>query len=445
MSKKSISINDIHDMQESFNSRDANKIAMNAVCHGSALKVAMNRHIHSEFPMSFSTEIKSGDITNQKMSGRCWMFAGLNALRLKAIDKMKLKTFELSQSYIMFYDKLERSNYFLENILETLNEDITSRIVMHLLAKPIEDGGQWDMFVNLVEKYGVVPKDVYPESTSSSNTNVMNSHLNEKLREFALILRSEHQKNNSIEELRSLKSDMLQDIYKILTIHNGVPPESFHWGYKDKNDKFHQHNEKITPKGFFKKYIDVNLDDYVSLISCPTDDKPFNKNYTVSFLGNLVEGRKVSYLNVDIDTMKQAALKTLKNNNPVWFGCDVGKQLASDEGILDVNGFSFDLLYDTKFKMNKAQRVDYGHSLMTHAMLFTGVHEQNGKTTRWKVENSWGEEKGKKGFLVMSDAWFDEYVFQVVVLKDNLDKKLLKEFENDPIVLKPWDPMGSLA
>jgi len=345
----------------------------------------------------------------------------------------------------MFYDKLERANYFLENILKTLDEAQNSRLIMWLMSQPIEDGGQWDMFVNLVAKYGVVPKEAYPESISSSATNVMNAHLNEKLRQYAWELREKHTQGHSVKQLRALKAEMLSTIYRILTIHNGVPPKKFHWSYKDKDKAFHQHDGEITPKAFFKQYVDVNLDNYVSLLSCPTKDKPFNTHYTVAYLGNLTEGRETSYLNVKMDVMKKAALKSLKAGEAVWFGCDVGKQLAMGEGIIDTDSFAFEDFYSTCFSMDKAARVDYGHSQMTHAMLLTGVHEQGKKIARWKVENSWGKERGKEGFLVMGDAWFDEYVFQVVVPKKMVDKSLLKNLKKEPVALDPWDPMGSLA
>jgi bleomycin hydrolase len=441
----SLHLSQIQDFEEEFASSTLNKVAMHAMCHGDAQKVGLNRQTANNLPMTFSTEIAAGDITDQKMSGRCWMFAGLNLLRIKAMKKMNLKSFELSQSYIMFYDKLERSNYFLENILKTLDEEKNSRLIMWLLNNPLEDGGQWDMFVNLVEKYGAVPKELYPESVSSSSTRVMNSHLNEKLREFACQLRVKYEAGQSIEQLRALKSDMLSTIYRILTIHNGVPPKKFNWSYKDKDDKFCGSSKEVSPQEFFKKYVDIDLNDYVSLLSCPTKDKPFSKHYTVSHLGNLVEGRKISYINVGMDVMKKAALASLKDGEPVWFGCDVGKQLATDSGIIDIDSFAFEDFYSTSFAMDKAARVDYGHSQMTHAMLFTGVHEQNKKTMRWKVENSWGDKKGKKGFLVMGDAWFDEYVFQIAVHKKLVDKELLKELDKSPTILAPWDPMGSLA
>ena len=345
----------------------------------------------------------------------------------------------------MFFDKLERANYFLENIIKNIKEDKDSRLMMWLLDCLMEDGGQWSMFVNLVKKYGIVPKEIYPESISSSATNLMNLHINEKLKEYACLMREKYFQNKSIEELRGLKENMLNTIYRILAIHNGIPPKEFHWNYIDKDSKFHSHQTKINPKEFLREYVGVDTSEYVSLINCPTDDKPLNKHYTVEFLGNVAEGDEVSYLNIDIDTIKQSVIKTLKQDEPVWFGCDVGKNLSIDQGILDQEAFNFAELYNTTFNMTKSAMVDYGHTKMTHAMLFTGVHEENNKPARWKVENSWGEKRGKKGFLVMGDKWFDQYVFQVVVPKRVLDDRILQILKEKAIKLKPWDAMGSLA
>ena len=445
----------------SFDQKLSHRMAMNAVTNSNAVKVALNREVVSQLPNRFSIEIESGDITHQKMSGRCWMFAALNTLRVRGMQSMKVKTLELSQSYIMFYDKLERSNYFLETILDNLDEDINSRLMMFLLSNPMGDGGQWDMFVNLVEKYGVVPQEVYPESISSSATQIMNVHINEKLREFACTLREEYKNSISLDDLRGSKQEMMETIYRILTIHNGVPPTEFCWSYRDKDDKFHQEEKAITPRAFLDKYIDINFDDYISLINCPTKDKPFNQHYTVSHLGNVVGGHAVSYVNVDIDVLKSATLETLRGGEAVWFGCDVGKYLSKDKGVLDLDAFQFDLLYHTDFNMDKAARVNYGHSRMGHAMLLTGAHEEASyntndkasdkrnaggrKVTRWKVENSWGKDSGQDGFLVMGDTWFDEYLFQVVLPKDMVSAEVLAVLEQDPVVLPPWDPMGALA
>ncbi len=430
--------------RESFNQNAQNRLARNAVVNIGARKAGLNRDSVTDNVMTFSHEIETGEITDQKKSGRCWAFAGLNLLRLECMDHMNVESFEPSQSYIMFWDKLEKANYFLENVLNTLDEPTDSRLFMWLMDHPLEDGGQWDMFVNLVNKYGIVPKEVYPESSSSSSTRVMNAHVKSKLREYAAELRERNESGTPAAALRDRKREMMKTIYRILSIHNDEPPTSFEWSWRDKDDEFHDCG-RITPTEFVEEFVDVDLSDYVSLIHCPTEDKSFRELYTVSYLGSVVEGRPVRYLNVEMDRLKTTARELIENDHAVWFGCDVGKQLARKTGILDTDTYEFDLLYDTEFRMDKARRVTYGDSRMTHAMLFTGLHLNDGEPDRWKVENSWGDTSGKDGYLVMDDDWFDEYLYQVVVPKQKLTSDEQQLLEQDPVELPPWDPMGALA
>ena len=272
----------------------------------------------------------------------------------------------------------------------------------------------------------------------------MNHILTLKLRESASKLRNDYQNGKSIELLRELKKKMVTEFYRLLTIFLGIPPKEFTFEYTDKDKKFHR-DLNITPKEFYTKYVGINLKDFVSIINAPTKDKPFNKTFTVQFLGNVEGGNQVKYLNVDINTFKKLALDQLKDKSPVWFGCDVGKKMQREKGILDENIYSYEDVLQSKFDLNKAGRLDYGESLMTHAMVFTGVNLIDGVPNRWKVENSWGEKNGKKGYFVMSDKWFEEYTYQIVINKKYLSEQLKKAWELDPIILKPWDPMGSLA
>ena len=305
-----------------FLEKESNIVAMNATTSNGIEKSALNCFELREINHQFSISIPTGDITNQKQSGRCWMFAGLNFLRLEVMKNLNMKTIELSQSYPLFYDKLEKSNYFLENIIETKDEDLDSRYVQFLLKDPLQDGGQWDMFKSLVKKYGVVPKDVMPEVVSSSATKEMDRYLTLKLREFARDIRND--KNLSLADLREKKKDMLDEVYRILSICLGTPPQSFDFEYRDKDDRFFKIND-ITPVEFFEKYVKINLDDYVSVINAPTDDKPFGRCFTVKFLGNVVDGSPVNYLNLPIGDLKMLAIKQMKDNVPVWFGSDVGQ------------------------------------------------------------------------------------------------------------------------
>ncbi|MDI6733507.1 MAG: C1 family peptidase [Planctomycetota bacterium] len=435
----------VRDYQKELQSDAFSRIARNALTRTGINEIAMNRDVVAGMDFTFSHLTKTGEITNQESSGRCWLFAGLNTMRVKAMKKMNLANFELSQSYCFFWDKLEKANYFLENIIETRNEDVHSRLIMWLLLSPLSDGGQWDMFANLISRYGVVPKSVMPETFNSRNSGQMNYLLVLKLRENAMLLRQMHQKGASVKELRSRKQSMLSEIYRMLVTYMDEPPKQFDWQYRDKKDKFHREPKPMTPVEFYNKYVNMKLDERISLINCPTRDKPYHKMYTLQYLGNMVGGKIIRYLNVDIDTLKNTAVRMIRKGEPVWFGCDVGKMLYREGGIMHSRLFEYDKLLGTTFGMDKAQRVDCRESKMTHAMVFTGVNLVKNKPTKWKVENSWGEKGGEKGFYVMSDDWFDEYLYQVVVPKRYLSPRLRRILLEKPIVLKPWDPMGSLA
>ena len=444
-SESTITAADIQGFDAGFDAERANRIAMNAVTKNGVYKSASGSDAVQKDTHEFSISLEQGDITNQKQSGRCWMFAALNVMRSHMIRTRGLKNFELSQSYLFFYDKLEKSNYFLENILETLDKPVTDRVVSFLLHDLVSDGGQWDMLYSLVEKYGVVPKTAYPETVSSSASREMNTCLQEKLRGDACILRQKHAQNADMDALRAEKKRMMEDIYRILCICLGKPPRTFDFEYRDKDDHFFRECG-LTPKSFYDKYIGLNLSDYVSIIHAPTQDKPFHRSYTVRFLGNVKEGRPVRYVNLPIETLKRAAIAQMRDGEPVWFGCDVGKRSDRDTGILDTALYDFESLFDSAFPMTKAQRLDYGESMMTHAMTFQGVNlDEEGKPSRWRVENSWGKDPGHDGYYVMSDAWFDEFVYQVVVDKKYLTADELAAYGSTPIELEPWDPMGSLA
>jgi len=383
-------------------------------------------------------------VTNQKASGRCWGFAALNLMRIELARKYNLGDFEFSQSYFMFFDKLEKANYFLENILLTLDESSDSRLISWLVSSPIQDGGQWDMFVNLMEKYGIVPQSVMPESFHTSSSRSMNQLITRQLRKFASILRRENAKGTSLDKLRKMKLNMMEVIYNMLCMFIGKPPEIFDWQVRDKKNKFLRFNN-ITPLNFYKNNVGINLEDKVCLIHCPMDAKKFNELYTIKYLGNVLEGQIIKYLNIDIDDMKKYAIKSLKNNEPVWFGCDVGKMFHRDVGVMDTKLYNYELTFGTDSDMDKPTRLEYGDSQMTHAMLFTGVDIRDKKPVKWRVENSWGAKGGCKGYYLMTDQWFDEYNYEVVIDKKYLPLKIKKLFDKKPVSLNPWDPMGALA
>lgn len=443
--KQAISKDMIDRFKTDFDNNTQQKTLMNAIKKNGIDAVAMNQDAAASLRHTFSHEIATGKITDQKQSGRCWLFAGLNTLREHVKNVCHLDSFELSENYLTFWDKFEKANYFLESILETLDEDSDSRLVAWLFADPVQDGGQWDMFVNLVDKYGVIPDYVMPETYHSSRSGKMNQLLTTKLRQEAGRLRKQYQDESQTEnDLRGQKENILQDIYQMLAHFLGVPPVQFDFEYRDQDNQFHR-DADLTPQSFYQNYINVDLHEYVSIINAPTADKPFDRTYTVNYLGNVQDGDDVFYLNVAMDDFKEATLTQIKNGEPTWFGCDVGKMLARDDGILDSALYDYESALNVPLEMSKDEQLGYGNSLMTHAMVLTGVNVVEGKPNRWKVENSWGEKPGKDGYFVMSDSWFDAYMYQVVVKKAYLPEHLQTALNQEPIALAPWDPMGSLA
>lgn len=393
----------------------------------------------------FSLDLTKDKVTNQKASGRCWMFAALNTFRHKMISSFQLEDFELSQAHTFFWDKYEKSNWFLEQVIATADQELTSRKVAFLLQTPQQDGGQWDMVVSLFEKYGVVPKSVYPESISSSNSRELNTYLNKLLRQDAQILRDLIHSGADSEAVASKKQALLQEIFNFLAMSLGLPPREFDFSYRDKDNQFHSESG-LTPQSFYKKYVDLQLDDYVSIINAPTTDKPYGNSYTVDMLGNVVGSRPVRYLNVPMDRLKELAIAQMKAGETVWFGSDVGQVSNRKAGILATDVYDFEAGMDIHLTQDKAGRLDYAESLMTHAMVLTGVDlDEAGQSRKWKVENSWGDKVGTDGYFVASDAWMDEYTYQIVVRKEFLTADELAAYEAEPIVLAPWDPMGALA
>lgn len=444
----SVTADDLAAAREEFFSERANVVAKNAVSSVGIRAAARVPEGVARNALTFDVEVTQGERCNQERSGRCWMFASLNTMRYRIIKKYNLKTFELSQAYPLFWDKLEKSNWFFENVLDTLDEPLDGRLVSYLLADPIGDGGQWDMFKSLVKKYGVVPKEAMPETACSRNTREMDSYLTRYLRGAAKRLRESHAAGVAADDLAAMKKEMMGDVYHLLVTCLGEPPASFGVRLRDKDGKLAL-SGIFTPAAFFDEAVGMDVDDYVSLISAPTADKPFGHTYTVSRLGNVVEDGGVRYLNLPIRRLKECAVAQLREDLPVWFGCDVGQSYLREEGIMDTAALDVDGLFGFPVEgcMDRAERLDYGESLMTHAMVLEGVNlDEAGRPTLWKVENSWGADHGRDGFDTLSDAWFDEYVYQVVVDKKHLTDEERAAYETEePRVLAPWDPMGSLA
>lgn len=417
----------------------------NAISHNGLLTSLEKRTAAVENAPVFSLDLTKDKVSDQKASGRCWMFAALNTFRHKMIAGFQLEDFELSQAHTFFWDKYEKSNWFLEQVLATSDQELTSRKVKFLLDTPQQDGGQWDMVVALFEKYGVVPKSVYPESISSSNSRELNQILNKLLRQDAQILRELALNGADEAMLQAKKEALLQEIFNFLAMSLGLPPRKFDFAYRDKDGNYHREAD-LTPRAFYQKYVDLKLDDYVSIINAPTADKPYGKSYTVEMLGNVVGSKPVRYLNVEMKRLKELAIAQMQAGETVWFGSDVGQSSNRKAGIMEAGMHDLTSSMDIQLTQDKAGRLDYSESLMTHAMVLAGVDlDEKGQAKKWKVENSWGEKVGDKGYFVASDAWMDEYTYQIVVRKEFLTPEELAAYNAEPIVLAPWDPMGALA
>ncbi|KRM59902.1 hypothetical protein C5L31_000092 [Secundilactobacillus malefermentans] len=388
---------------------------------------------------TFSVELETGRVTNQRHSGRCWEFATLNTLRHAMGAKYKVKDFELSQNYLFFWDKVERANIFYDNILNTAELPADDRAVAAFLARPGEDGGQWDMAASLVQKYGVVPDYVMPETANTNDSSSFGEALDLKLRKDAMVLRQLVHDGKDETEIAAQRQEFLSEVYRMAAYSFGEPPVSFDLEYRDDEKKYHR-DENLTPQAFYDKYFDINFDDYVVLSNAP--DRDFNKLYRLPSQENIVGGRPIRLLNVTLDKMKKATIDQLQDGETVWFGNDVLEQMNRSEGLLDSQLYRESELFDVDLSMTKAQRLEYGQANVSHAMTFTGVNLVNGVPNRWKVENSWGEKNGDKGYFVMADSWMNDYVYEVVVNKKYLDAETLAVLDQEPTILPSWDSLA---
>jgi bleomycin hydrolase len=435
---------DVERYAKDFAADPARRLLQNAVTTTAVEQVALDRSVVTSMDTSMSVLLDDWSATNQKQSGRCWLFAGLNLLRVGAAATMQLKEFEFSQNHLLFWDKLEKANHWLEAIIATADRDVDDRSVAQLLATPAEDGGQWNMFIALVRKHGLVPKAMMPETHSSSKTSSLNKAIALVLRRGARDLRARVAAGEGADEVQEVKQDILTVIHRVLCIHLGTPPERFTWQWTDKDKGFHR-DQETTAQEFAARYVTVPLDEYVCIVHDPRAAHPAGRTYTVEHLGNVVGAPPVTYLNVEIDLIRDLAMRSLVDGEPVWFGCDTDQMSNTELGYWDASLYDLQGVYDTDLSLSKADRLLHHETLMTHAMLFTGVDVVEGRPRRWRVENSWGSEKADKGFWTMNDSWFSEHVFEIAVRRDRLPESMLAAFDEKPIVLPAWDPMGALA
>ncbi|MCQ2285680.1 MAG: C1 family peptidase [Bacteroidales bacterium] len=416
------------------------KALRNAIVGNDINKLALNAENATAFDAHFSNQVNSKAITDQKSSGRCWMFTGMNVLRSKTIAKHKLSSdFQFSQAYTFFYDQLEKSNLFLQAIIDHREKPMDDKTVEWLFKNPISDGGQFTGIANLVTKYGIIPKDAMPETYSSNNTSRMAFILSLKLREFGLELRKMHENGSTLAQLESRKIEMLQTVYHILSLTLGEPPAEFTWTQRDASGKAVS-TETYTPMSFFKKYVDVDFSKYHMIMNDPL--REYYKVYEIEYDRHVYDGENWLYLNLPMDEIAEMAIASIKDSTMMYFSCDVAKYLNRETGYLDINNYDYASLFGTSFNMTKAERVQTFASGSSHAMTLCAVDlDANGEPIKWMVENSWGKSYGHEGFLIMTNEWFNEYMFRLVVEEKYIPAKTLKLMQQKPIVLPPWDPM----
>jgi len=428
----------IKKLADSFTNNPSQKALVNAVSNNDIKSLALNREMVNQHNEIFNVMIETKGITDQKSTGRCWMFAGLNILRPAILNKYNLSEFEFSQSYLFFWDKLEKSNYFLEAIIETRNKPIDDREVQALLDGPISDGGWWSYYTALIEKYGVIPKGNMPETTNSEKSGMMNKTIQYLALQGASDIRKQAAGGSSVFQLRDTKNSTLQQIYKILIYHLGNPPSEFTWRYKDKDEQIVE--KKYTPQRFYKEVVGVNLNDYITLFHHPVH--PFNKHYQVKFRRNMAEEPDMTFVNLEIDALKNYTLRSILDKEPVWFAADVGWQMERKTGIMAEGIYQYDALFGIEYQLSKAERIQYGLSSANHAMAFIGADTLEGRTIKWRVENSWGPDLGDNGYWTMYDNWFDNYVFTIILNKKYLPQTVLAIIKTKPTLLPTWEPLA---
>ncbi|WP_155287087.1 C1 family peptidase [Lacticaseibacillus zhaodongensis] len=389
----------------------------------------------------FSDEIDTGAVTNQKKSGRCWLFAELNTMRHFSSDKFGIKDLEFSQAYNAFYDRLEKSNLFLEHVIATADKPLTDREVADLLAAPNGDGGQYDNAAGLIAKYGLVPKSVMPETFNSSQTNEINASLELKLRKDAVELRQARAEGADEDQLRATKVDQLSTIYRMLAYAYGEPTKKFDFEYRDKDKQYHIDRD-LTPQSFYKKYVGFDFDDYVTLASTNAPGKKYYQTYTIPAQNTVIEGQPVKAVNVPHDVFTELAVKQIQAGTTVWFGNDVLADMDRKSGTLEGGLYDLNGLFDVDFTMDKGERFATRQAEVSHAMVLTGVDLVDGTPRRWKVENSWGKDNGHDGYFVADAKWFDDYVYEVVIKKSLLPADVLAALDKEPIALPAWDPLA---
>ncbi|KRK64020.1 cysteine aminopeptidase [Companilactobacillus tucceti DSM 20183] len=427
------------DFRKNLNQDATNNVLKNSVAQVGIFKTAQNIEAKSKLNPTFNIEVPTGKVSNQKRSGRCWLFSALTNLRTEFAMKYNMKDFELSQNYLSFWDRLEKANYFYQNIIETADLPVSDRKVNLLFTYPNGDGGQWQYAADLINKYGIIPAYAMPETNASDNTSEFNAVLKKMLRKNGIELRQMVTDNSK--DIDKRVEEMLSEVYKLCVYSFGQPPVKFELSLRNDDDKMIEESS-ITPKEFLNKYFTMKLDDYVNIMNSPQKSKEYNQVYTIETDGNIVGGVTEKYLNLPIERLEELSIEQLKANDTVWFGNDVLNQSQRNQGLLFGDLYQFDKLFGTDMKLAKGDALDYRQSEVSHAMVLTGVNLIDSKPNRWKVENSWGEANGEKGYFTADNAWFEDNIYEVVINKKFLTKEELAIFNREPVVLPAWDAMA---
>ena len=445
----------LSDLRKGYEMKSEDLVRHNAVTNNEINKLALNRRIISGEDGQFSHKIKTKGITNQKSSGRCWMFAGFNVMRPKVIHEQGLDSFEFSTSYLQFWDKMEKSNLYLEDVIELRKADRLDREWLLINEWMVGDGGWWNYVVGLVSKYGVVPSPVMPETHSSENTRTMNLVLDRLLRAKANGILAAAKKGASVEDLRKLKEKGLADVYRFLVINLGEPPKEFEWRYKvkaEKNEKESGEQEgafppvaeeftewkTFTPQSFYREFVGLDLNDFVCLYNDPSQE--IGAHFRFDRARNMAGAKDMNFANIGIEEMKSTAIKSVLANEPMWFAVNMGFDQSTEHGVMEVDLFDYETLFDLELDLTKAERSRFGAGASNHAMVLMGVDLKEGKSRKWLVENSWGDDKGRKGKWTLYDGWFTEHVYTIIVNKKHVSPETLAIFDKEAGVLPAWYP-----
>lgn len=428
----------VEKLKKEFHSRKDAEIIARAI-QKNGIKAASEDPTASErLHRAFSYEIKTGKPTNQRHSGRCWSFAALNTLRHKFATKYKFKDFELSQNYLFFWDRIERANMFFQKIIATADKPLHDRTVDFYLSFALNDGGQWANAASIIEKYGVVPEYVMPDTHNTKDTSDVAEVFDSLMRKDAIELRAMVQTNASAAELQEAQERMMGDVYKIAAYSFGEPPAKFDLEYRDDDKKFHQ-VLGLTPLKFYHEYFDTNLSDYVVVTNAP--DHEMDRSYLMPAQDSVVDGLPIKFVNVPFAELQEGAIKQLQAGETVWVGNDVLQQMDRKRGLMDAKLYHREELLDVDFVMDKKHRLETKQAVVSHAMTLTGFDMINDQPTRWKIENSWGKDNGDNGYFVMTQDWFEEYTYEAVINKKYLSDRVKKVAESEPVTLLAWDSL----